>query len=187
MQILIADDESIIRMGLRSMLQELGHSVVMARDGRDALEKARKVRIDLAILDIRMPRTDGLAAAKALVKHKPIPIIFLTAYSQDELIERATDLPVQGYLIKPIKNSAELSATIAIAKKRFDDQQAEIAKREQAERKLAQRVLVERAKANLIAQGMTEDEAYRLIQEQARRKNRPMSTVAQSILKENSL
>ena len=120
MKVLVADDESIIRMGLKSMLQEMDYAVITARDGQEALQKAIKYQPDVAVLDIQMPKTNGLQLAKALNKHFPLPIIFLTAFAQDELIDRATDLNVQGYLIKPVK-SAELRATIQIACKRFRD------------------------------------------------------------------
>ncbi|VAW43214.1 hypothetical protein MNBD_CHLOROFLEXI01-3636, partial [hydrothermal vent metagenome] len=103
MRILIADDESIIRMGLKSILQELGHEVLTAVNGREALEMARRHHPDLAILDIKMPYTDGLQAAKVLARSQPLPILLLTAFSEQDLIDKATDLPIHGYLIKPIK------------------------------------------------------------------------------------
>ena len=127
MRILIADDESIIRMGLKSILQELGHEVLAATNGREALEMARRHRPDLAIFDIKMPFTDGLQAAKALSRTHPMPILLLTAFSEQDLIDKATDLPIHGYLIKPIKPE-ELAAAIAVAHKRFADNQALAAK-----------------------------------------------------------
>lgn len=181
MNILVADDESIIRMGMRSMLNEMGHDVILARDGHDALQKAIRHNPDLAILDIRMPKTNGLQLAKALNKHNPLPIIFLTAYSQDDLVEQASELNVQGYLIKPVEPNA-LRATIAIAHKRFRDQAQEAHKRQRAEDQLAARKLIDRAKAILIADGMSEAEAYSHIQRTARGENRPMAEVAVAIL-----
>ena len=102
MRILIAEDESIIRMGLKSMLQEMGHEVFAAADGREALQLARHYLPDLAILDIKMPKTDGLQAAKTLARTQPMPILLLTAFSQQDLVDQATELPIQGYLVKPI-------------------------------------------------------------------------------------
>ncbi len=181
MKILVADDESIIRMGMRVMLAEMGHTAILARDGHDALQKAIRHNPDLAILDIQMPKTNGLQLAKALNKHNPLPIIFLTAYSQDDLIEQASELNVQGYLIKPVDANA-LRATIAIAHKRFRDQNQEVSKRQKAEDQLAARKLIDRAKAHLMADGMSEDAAYSHIQQSARSENRSMAHVAQTIL-----
>jgi len=149
MQILISDDEYIIRMGLKRMLQELWHEVLAAKNGRLALELARKHNPDLAILDIRMPYTDGLQAAKILSRTQPLPILLLTAYSEADLIEQATDLPIQGYLVKPIE-PAELAAAIAIARKRFDESQALAQQAADLQEKLESRKLVERGKGHLM-------------------------------------
>ena len=181
MKILIADDESLIRMGLKSMLRELGHDVLTAKNGRDALQQAREHTPDLAILDIRMPLTNGLDAARAMVKTRPIPIIMLTAFGDADLVEQASELPIQGYMIKPVR-SAELSATITVATKRFQDQQAEIAKREKAEQRLEDRILVDRAKSKLMKGGMSEEDAFKRIQQIARDKRVTLGAVAQAIL-----
>ena len=182
MKILIADDESIIRMGLKSMLQELGHTVFAARDGRDALDQARRYNPDLAILDIQMPKTNGLQAAKAMHRANPIPIILLTANSDAEMIEQASELPIQAYLVKPVRGSAELAATIAVSTKRFQDQQAEAAQRAKAEQRLETRILLDRAKAILIKNGLSETDAFAAIQKQSRDERRTMRDVALKIL-----
>ena len=96
LKILVADDESLIRMGLRAMLAELGHEVLLAANGREALNLARTARPDLALLDINMPLTDGLEAAKVIARKHPMPIIILTAYSEQELIERAVNSPFRA-------------------------------------------------------------------------------------------
>ena len=120
MRILIADDESIIRLGLKSMLQQLDHEVVAARDGREALQMARAQRPDLAILDVKMPFTDGLQVARVLARSQPMPIVLLTAYSDQALIDQAADLPIHGYLVKPVQ-AADLAPAMAIAVRRFAD------------------------------------------------------------------
>nr|NIP23031.1 response regulator [Phycisphaerae bacterium]NIR62403.1 response regulator [candidate division Zixibacteria bacterium]NIU12625.1 response regulator [candidate division Zixibacteria bacterium]NIW43408.1 response regulator [Gammaproteobacteria bacterium]NIX26846.1 response regulator [Phycisphaerae bacterium] len=120
MRILIADDEPIIRLGLKRMLEEMGHQVTAVANGREALEHHRKRPPELAILDIKMPFTNGLQAASVISKSQPVPIIILTAYGQDSLIEKASDLPIHGYLIKPVTEQA-LSAAIAVAVKRFEE------------------------------------------------------------------
>jgi len=183
MRILIADDESIIRMGLKAMLNGMGHEVLAASSGREAIQMAQRRQPDLAILDIKMPYTNGLQAAKTIARNQSIPILLLTAFSEQDLIEKATDLPIQGYLIKPIKPE-ELTAAIAIASKRHEDTlslQQRAAKLEDA---LAVRKLIDRAKGKLMAGGLTEAEAYRTIQQCARDGRQSMRQVALSILKQ---
>ena len=99
MRILVADDESIIRLGIRSMLQKLGHEVIAVGGGQEAIAEAKRLRLDMAILDIKMPGTDGMSAAKAIYKNRPLPIIFLTAFSNQDLInegDRTADHGLSG-------------------------------------------------------------------------------------------
>src|SRR5690606_20826935 len=123
MLILIADDESIIRLGLKSILEGLGHQVIAATNGREAIRMAERQQPDLAILDIQMSYTDGLQAARAIVGNRPLPILILTAFSEQDLIDKATDLPIQGYLVKPVEPEA-LGAAITVAVKRFAESRA---------------------------------------------------------------
>jgi two-component system, response regulator PdtaR len=185
MRILIADDESIIRMGLKAILQELGHEVLAAANGREALEMARHHRPDLAILDIKMPYTDGLQAAKVLARTQPLPILLLTAFSEQDLIDKATDLPIHGYLIKPIKPE-ELSAAITIAYKRFWESQAVQKEAKKLAEALETRKLLDKAKAKLMAKGLSEEEAYKRIQEEARNGRKTLRAVAKAILKQKT-
>jgi AmiR/NasT family two-component response regulator len=181
MKILIADDESIIRMGLKSMLEELGHEVTAAVNGREALEMARRQKFDLAILDIKMPFTDGLQASKTMARIRPMPIIMLTAFGDDELIEKASDMPIHGYLIKPVE-LAELSAAINVAYKRFAEQQVLAERAVKLYKTLEMRKAVDRAKGKLMENGLTEEEAYRKIQREARDSGQSMHAVALAIL-----
>ena len=167
MRILIAEDESIIRLGLKSMIQEMGHEVYAAVNGREALEMARRHDPDLAILDIKMPYTDGLQAVKVLSRTQPMPILLLTAFSQQDLVEKAADLPIQGYLVKPIK-SDELAAAITVANKRFLEMQSLVLENERLQEQLEMRKLIDRAKGKLMKGGLSEEEAYLTIQRQAR-------------------
>ncbi|MCP5097116.1 MAG: response regulator [Chloroflexi bacterium] len=182
MKILIADDESIIRMGLKAMLQEMGHTVFAATNGREALQMARRQRPDMAIFDIKMPFTDGLQAAKTLSKTQPIPVLLLTAFSEQDLIEKASELPIQGYLIKPIKPE-ELTAAIAVAQKRFEETQALTEKNAKLEKALTERKTIERAKGKLMQTGLDEEEAYRIIQKYARNNRQSMHQAALAVLK----
>lgn len=181
MLILIADDESIIRMGLKSMLEVMGHQVLAATNGREAIRIVERQHPDLAILDIRMPYTDGLHAARSIMATCPIPILFLTAFSEQDLIARATDLPIQGYLIKPIQPD-ELSAAITLAVKRFAESRALAEQAAQLEAELAARKLIDRAKGRLMQEGLSEEEAYRSIQERARRERITLAAAAAAVL-----
>lgn len=181
MLILIADDESIIRLGLKSMLEGMGHQVLAATNGREAIRMAERQQPDLAILDIRMPFTDGLQAARAMTSDRPLPIIILTAFSEQELIERATDLPIQGYLIKPVETEA-LGAAITLAVKRFGEAQALAERAARLEADLAARKLIDRAKGKLMQGGLSEEEAYQAIHERARRERQSLSAAAAAVL-----
>lgn len=182
MRILIADDESIIRLGLKKMLQEMGHEVVTAVNGREAIGMTQTQQPDLAILDIKMPYTDGLQAAQTISRTYPLPILLLTAFSEQDLIEKATDLPIHGYLVKPVK-PGELSAAIAVARKRFEESQALAQRTTELETTLAERKLIDRAKGKLMETGMSEAEAYQALQAYARQNRQTVVQVARALLK----
>ena len=116
MRILIADDEALTRMGLRAILRDIGHVVVgAAADGQAALQLACRKEPDLAILDIKMPGMDGLAAAEAIAQQCPLPVVMLTAYSERDLVQRAAATEtVQAYLVKPVRE-ADLAPTLDLA------------------------------------------------------------------------
>jgi AmiR/NasT family two-component response regulator len=181
MRILIADDESIIRLGLKAMLQELGHEVISAMNGREAIQMAKTQQPEMAILDIMMPYTDGLQAAIAINENRPVPILLLTAFSDPDLIEKATDLPIQGYLIKPVQ-PAELTAAISVARKRFEEKSALLVRAEQLAEDVKTRKLVERAKGRLMKSGLSEEGAYRALQLHARKNRMSMREAAGAIL-----
>src|SRR5512135_3147043 len=112
MKVLIADDEALIRMGLRTMLEDKGHKVVAAAvDGTSAVQLARTEKPDVVLLDIKMPNMDGLEAARKIMHERPTPIVMLTAYSQRDLINEAREASVFGYLVKPVKEDL-LDATL---------------------------------------------------------------------------
>lgn len=181
LRVLIADDESIIRMGLRTILTELGHTVYSAADGVEAVTLAHREQPDIALLDVRMPFRDGLEAAAEILKQRPIPIIILTAYNETTLLDRATELPVQGYLIKPVKRD-DLISTMRVALATFNERRNLSEKVDELEEKLTARKLIERAKGILMKGGMGEEEAYHHIQMTARSRRTTMSKVAQEII-----
>jgi AmiR/NasT family two-component response regulator len=184
LRVLLAEDESIIRLGLRRILEEAGHQVVAAPDGRTAVKLARQTRPDLALLDIKMPGLDGLEAAREIYLQWPLPIVLLTAYGDQELVERAAGLPILAYLIKPV-NEQELLATLEVVTARFEEQQWLVQQATELEGRLEARKVVERAKGVLMErESLGEKEAYLRIQRQARQERRTMRQVAEAILGE---
>lgn len=181
LRILVADDEAIIRLGLRTMLTEMGHEVLLASNGREALEVVRTARPDLALLDIRMPLTDGLEAARVIARRHPMPVLILTAYGQQDLIEKASELPIQGYLIKPV-DERELAAALQVAVARFSDAQAAAQKIAELNDLLETRKLIERAKGRLMQTGLSEDDAYHALQRRARDERLSMKAAAEAVL-----
>lgn len=182
LRVMIADDEAVIRMGLKAMVTSLGHHVVdTAANGNDTLEKARRLKPDLLLLDIKMPGKNGLAVAETLTAENPIPIIMLTAYIEKSLIERAVNAAVMGYLVKPI-DEAKLGPAIEMAVARFETMQETARKIYMLRAQLESRELVDAAKRILVAAGLPEDEAYKRLQMTAREKRRPMREVAEAII-----
>ena len=182
-RVIIADDESIIRMDLREMLTNLGYLVVgEAGDGRSGVNLARELRPDVAIFDIKMPGMDGIEAARILTEEKIAPVVLLTAYSQRDLVERAKEAGVVGYITKPMRES-DLTPAIEVAMARFSEFRAleeEIGDLKQA---LETRKFVDRAKGILMdTQGLTEAEAFRKIQKMSMNKRKPMKDVAEAII-----
>src|SRR5688500_10720946 len=120
-RVLIAEDETIIRLDLAEMLARAGfHVCGQARDGVEAVELARSERPDVAVLDVKMPRLDGIEAARRILDERPIPIVMLTAYGQDELVSRAVEAGVFGYLVKPFREQ-DLLPAIHAARARHDE------------------------------------------------------------------
>jgi two-component system, response regulator PdtaR len=165
--ILIADDESIIRMGLKQILEEAGHTVYTAENGVYALKQAESCNPDLVILDIKMPEMDGLEAARLLLDKTETPVIFLTAYGEQELIKRAVRLPVMGYLVKPIKEP-ELLAMIEVAVARHTEKIQVARMAAELESEAASRRIIDRAKGLLMqSEGLNELNAYQRLQQRA--------------------
>lgn len=187
-RILIADDESIILMDLREMLNNLGYLVVgEANDGRSAVNMARELRPDLVVMDIKMPDMDGIEAAKLLTEEKIAPVLLLTAYSQEDLIERASDAGVVGYLVKPFRES-NLAPAIEVTLARFEEFQAVQKEVDDLTEALETRKLVDRAKGILMdSQGLSEHEAFRRIQKMSMNTRRPMKEIAEAIILTNDM
>ncbi len=183
MRVIIADDESIIRLDLRKTLEAGGHTVVgEAGDGETALNLARTLRPDIAILDIKMPVMDGLDAAKTITEEGIAPVVLLTAYSEPELIARAREAGVFGYLVKPFQE-ADLHPAMEVACARFEQMKALQEQVHDLEDRLETRKAVERAKGILMERhGLTETEAFRRIQTQSMNTRKSMREIAEAII-----
>ncbi len=182
-RILIADDESLIRLDLREMLTHLGYEVVAeAGDGRQAIELARKLRPDLVVMDIRMPEVDGIQAAGTLTAERIAPVVLLTAFSDSQLVEQARDAGVVGYVVKPFRE-AELMPVIELSFARFEEFRSlekEIGNLNEA---LESRKVVERAKGVLMeSYGLRESEAFHRIRKASMDSRKSMKEVAEAIM-----
>jgi two-component system, response regulator PdtaR len=182
-RVLIAEDEALIRLDLKEMLEEEGYTVVAeAGDGQQAVDQATELRPDLVILDIQMPVLDGLSAAEQIASARIAPVIVLTAFSQRELVERARDAGAMAYLVKPFSKN-DLVPAIEVARGRFAEMTALDGEVRTLEERLETRKVVEQAKGKLMAdQGMTEAEAFRFIQRTAMNERTSMKALAQRIL-----
>jgi AmiR/NasT family two-component response regulator len=182
-RVLIAEDEAIIRLDLKEMLQEEGIDVVgEAADGEAALRLARERTPDLVIMDIKMPGLDGLAAAEKVVEEDLAAVLILTAFSGRDLVQRAAEAGAMGYLVKPFQKS-DLLPAIELALARYHELAA--LKKESASlvERLETRKVVDKAKGRLMdTDGLSEAEAFRAIQKQAMNERRSMREVAQALL-----
>jgi response regulator NasT len=183
LRIAVADDELDMRDYFKKSLPRLGHQVVsVAQNGRELVEQCRALQPDLVITDIKMPDLDGIDAAVQIYRHRPVPVILVSAFHDAELIARAEADHILGYLVKPIKQ-ADLEPVIALAMRRFE--QFEALRREAADLRqaLEDRKIIERAKGILMKRGsLDEQEAFRRLQKLASDKSRKLIDIAQMIL-----
>ncbi len=180
---LVAEDEALIRMDLVEMLREEGYAVVgEAADGRAVLELARELRPDLVIVDIKMPRMDGLTAAEQITAERIAPVVVVTAFGQRDQVERAKAAGVMAYLVKPFHQN-DLVPAIEMARARFAEMiglEGEVA---DLSERLEARKVVERAKSVLMARhGLSEADAFAFIQRAAMDHRTSMRSVAERVL-----
>src|SRR5881409_471085 len=165
------------------MLEAVGfEACAEARDGEEAVRLAREAQPDIALLDVKMPRLDGIEAARRILDERPIPIVMVTAYGEHELVSRAVEAGVFGYLVKPFRE-ADLLPAIETARARH----AELAElRQEADslaEALAARKAIERAKGLLMErEGMSEQEAFARLRKASQVSGRPMQVVAEAVV-----
>jgi AmiR/NasT family two-component response regulator len=182
-RVLIAEDEAIIRLDLRETLEEEGYEIV-AETGRgdEAVELARSMRPDLAILDIKMPGIDGLEAARMITNERLCGVLVLTAFSQRDFIEQARDAGALAYLVKPFQKS-DLVPAIELAIARFKELSALADEVKGLEEQLETRKSVDRAKGILMDRhGLSEQDAFSFIQKRAMTERTKMKTIAERVV-----
>ncbi len=183
MRVLIVDDESLIRMDLREQLEKAGHIVVgEGTNGVEALSLVKEKRPDVLLMDIKMPKLDGIEAARQIARLDICPVVLLTAYSQEDLIEKARESGVYGYLVKPVRE-AHLVPALKMAIGRFQELgtvKSDILRLEQT---LEERKIIEKAKGILMkVHGLSEEEAFRRMRSYSMEKGRTMGDLAFSIV-----
>ena len=182
-RVVIADDDTIIRMDLREMLSGLGYLVVgEAGDGQSAVNLARELKPDIVIMDIKMPELDGIEAAGVLTSENVAPVLLLSAFSEPELVQRATQAGVINYLVKPFRE-AQLVPAIDVALGRFHEFRQVRNELSTMKEALEARKVIERAKGLLMERySITEAEAFRRIQKRSMDTRKSMKEIAEAIL-----
>ncbi len=183
-RIVIADDEALICMDLKEILEEAGHTVVgMASDGVEAVELVYAKRPDIVFLDVKMPRLDGIRAARMIHRNAAAPVILLTAYGRKEVVEEAAGSGVYGYLVKPV-NPDNLFPAMEVAAAQFKRQLAHEREVAELQDEIETRKAVERAKGILMDTcSVSEAEAYKRLQQYSMKKGIPLKNVALGLIK----
>ena len=182
-RVVIAEDEAIVRMDLKEILEDEGYDVVGETGrGDEAVELVKQLQPDLAILDVKMPGMDGLAAAREITAEQRAAVLILTAFSQRNLIEQARDAGALAYLIKPFQRT-ELIPAIEVALGRHAEMRALKSEVGALEDQLETRKLVDRAKGVLMdAHSMAEADAFRFIQQNAMKERTTMKVIAERVI-----
>ena len=181
-RVLVAEDETIIRLDLRALLEANGYEVCgEARDGEEAVELARTLEPDVALMDVKMPRLDGVEAARQILAHRLMPIVMLTAYDQEELVARAVEAGVFGYLVKPFREQDVIPA-IRTAKARHRELVEVKSQASSLAEALEARKTIERAKGILmVKEGLTEEQAFDRLRRASQKSGRPMKVIADAV------
>ncbi len=183
LRIVVAEDETIIRMDLRERLENLGYQVVGdVSDGETALNLTRQARPDVVVMDIKMPVLDGISAAETLTNEGIAPVVLVTAFSDDGLVRKASDVGVMAYVMKPLRDN-DLRPAIEVAVSRF--REYKILSKEVADlaERLEARKVIERAKGLLMEKhGLSESDAFQRIQKLSMERRRTMKEIAEAVL-----
>ncbi len=184
LRVVVAEDEGLIRMDIVATLNESGYQVVgEAADGEEAVRLATELTPDLMVMDIKMPKLDGISAAEKISELK-IPVVLLTAFSQSDLVKRAAEAGAMAYVTKPFKPT-DLLPAIQIALSRFEEITALEAEIADISERLETRKLMDRAKSMLQTKmKLTEPEAFRWIQKASMDRRLSMAQVAKTVIEQ---
>lgn len=188
LRVVIAEDEPLVTQTLTEQLRHLGHRVIgEAANGEEVVNMVLDARPDLVIMDIKMPKLSGLQASRAIMEKAPVPIILLTAYTDDAFIEEAASVGAMAYLVKPV-DERDLVPAIRLVLSQFEQLQALRREVDDLREALETRKLVERAKGVLMRRlNLTEEEAFNRIQRQARNRQAKMRDIAKAIIEADEI
>jgi response regulator NasT len=183
MRVLVAEDEALIRLDLVELLQDAGYTVVgQASNGEEAVALARELNPDVVVMDVKMPKMDGITAGETITEERIAPVVILTAFSQRELIERASRAGAMAYVVKPF-DASDVIPAIELAHARYAEMVAVEDEVTDLEERLASRKIVDQAKGLLQdGHGLSEAEAFRWIQKNAMDMRTSMREVAQGVI-----
>lgn len=182
MRVLIAEDEALIRMDLREMLEEEGHTVVgEARDGEQAIALARELAPDVVFMDINMPGVSGIEAAAVLGEDRVAPVVMVTAFSQASYVERAVSAGAMAYVVKPFSRT-DIVPAMAVAVSRFAESSALADEVQDLTERLETRKVLDRAKGILMSRGMSEPDAFKRLQKLAMDKRKSLREIAEAVI-----
>ena len=182
MRVLIAEDEALIRLDLKEMLEEEGHEVVgEARDGAGAIELARSLEPDVIFMDINMPGMNGIEAARLIGEERLAPVVMVTAFSQAGYVDQASEAGAMAYVVKPF-DRADLVPAMHIAVSRFAETSALAAEVEDLTERLETRKALDRAKGVLMKRGLSEAESFRRLQKLAMDKRKSLREIAEAVI-----
>ena len=187
MRVLIVDDESLIRMDLRDIIESCGHEVVAeGTNGVEAIKLCKEYKPDIVLMDVKMPELDGIEAARQIGFHHEAPVVLLTSYSQQDLVTKARESGVYGYLIKPVREE-QLIPTLEMACGRFLDELESRQQMADLEKTLEERKLIQKSTGILMdLYKITEDEAYNRIRQLSMKKRESIASICELVIKQTS-
>ncbi len=183
-RVLVAEDEHLVATNLTMMLGDLGYAVQLATDGQEAVDLARTAKPDIILMDIRMPRRDGLSAAREVYEQLGVPVVVLSAYTENADLIGAQQAGVFGFMVKPVQRE-QLRVALDVAWNRFQLHKSQAEEAGKLRKRLDERRVIEQAKwAMVSSKGMTEPDAMKALQKRARDTRSQLITIASAVLKE---